>query len=161
MKNLLSHFLIGSIILSFFAVGLLVLPAPSHGGNSNDIKILMGENFQNLSKILQALITARYETLSKDVGSIEHHAKSLMDNPPDFIKDGQERNLFNTYANTLKIRSGHLRAVVEELVRRDAKPTAIGTLNIDYLRGVAAEHYGQMVTSCVLCHNQFRRRISP
>ncbi|MDH5750987.1 MAG: hypothetical protein OEZ59_01040 [Deltaproteobacteria bacterium] len=136
---------------------LLLLPLQAVG-SSKDIKSLMGENFQNLHVILYNLISANYKELPGDAAIIEDHAIKLLQNLPESAntKDLQER--FVTYANMLRMSSHHLNTVGSELVKRDQKQSEKGKLNIDYLRVVAAEHFGQMITTCVLCHNQFRRR---
>ncbi len=122
------------------------------------IKKLMGDNFQNVARILVELISARYENLPKEAETIAQHANRLMEAPPASLKTKQERDLFLSYATNLKISAEHLMVVTTELARRDQKTVSAGDMNVDYLRAVAAEHFGTVITNCVLCHNQFRRR---
>ena len=138
---------------------LLVFLISSGNAAGKDIKAMMGENFNNLNKILVDLITGHYESIPAELKVIENHADLLLDNIPASIKSVKEKTLFNTYATSLKRYAGHTIVVAEELLRRDKNSAAKGELNVDYLRAVVAEHYGQVVTTCVLCHNQFRRKV--
>jgi len=140
------------------ALGWLAGTAAAAGDTSSTgLKQLMGENFQVVGKILTDLIAARYDSIPAESEAIMKHADQLMAMPPASVKSKAERDLFLSYATNLKIASSHLMVVTTELAQRDKEHKGGGEMNIDYLRAVAAEHYGSMVTSCVLCHNQFRR----
>ena len=137
---------------------IFVLLTPSAWGAKQDIKTLMGENFQNLHIILNDLIIANYETLAKDAAVIEEHANMLMTITPATVLTSQQKELYSAYANMLRMRTRHLIEVGNALMLRDQASKISGELNVDYLRVVVAEHFGQMITTCVLCHNQFRRQ---
>lgn len=139
-------------------VVILFLASPALGADK-DLKSLMGENFQNLHIILNDLITSQYQTLIKDAGIIENHADKLAATTPSSAVTEQQRELFAAYANLLKMRTRHLIDVAQALQERDQTKQTPGVMNVDYLRVVIAEHFGQMITTCVLCHNQFRRRV--
>lgn len=144
------------------AVGLLAfliaLPSP-WAAKQPGLKLLMGENFQNVHLILSDLITSDYANLPEKISTINEHATGLGINPPDFLKSEYNRRLFSDYASGLQYQSRNMLTVLKELIRHDRKSSQPGQLNIDYLRVVAARHFGEIVTSCVLCHNQFRRHM--
>jgi len=140
-------------------VCLLFAALPAAADDAANMKKLMGENFQNALKILTELIRADYTTVPKDVDVIRQHAELLMKTPPVTLKTTEEKELFYTYATNLKSNANHLIVVTQELNRRDKEQSKPGELKVDYLRVVAAEHYGSIITTCVLCHNQFRRHM--
>lgn len=146
-------------VAALVGLGLMVAPMGATAEAPGNIRDLMGENFQNLHVILGELITAQYGDVPNKVGVIRHHAEWLGQNIPDDIRSEADRDLFKTYANTLRIRAENMITVAEELNRRDQRATQEGELRIDYLRATVAEHFGQIITTCVLCHNQFRRRV--
>lgn len=126
--------------------------------SSPDLKKVMGDNFHRVAQILNNLIAARYDTIPHDAELIVEHATLLMKSPPREIKTQEERSMFLTYATSLKMSATNLVEVTTELAKRDKQQHTPGQLSVDYLRVAAASHYGIMVTNCVLCHNQFRRR---
>ena len=139
------------------ALAMLVFLAAFAQGQNKDIKTLMGENFQNLHVLLNDLIISNYTTLADDAAIISAHATQLTKNIPATAVTAEQRELFVAYANTLRVNTQHLITVSQELMKRDRVQTNPGKLNVDYLRVVVAEHFGRMITTCVLCHNQFRR----
>jgi cytochrome c556 len=124
-----------------------------------DIKKLMGENFQNVQRILVNLVTANYGTVPHDVGMIRDHVDALSKWPPATIKSREEVMMFGVYASAVRNAANSLVEVTQEIVRRDPEPQTGGELRVDYLRVSAAQYFGIMVTGCVQCHNQFRRYI--
>jgi hypothetical protein len=123
------------------------------------IKTLMGENFARVGVILNELIGARYESLPQQAELIKNHAVQLIEKPPASVSSKPDLDMFVTYANFLKRSASSLEAVTAELLKRSQASTQpSGELSVDYLRVAAAEHFGNVVTACVLCHNQFRRR---
>ena len=136
---------------------MIIFTAPTLSAEK-DIKMLMGENFQNLHIILNDLILSNYQTLAQDATIIESHANQLLTKTPATVLTTQQKEMFTAYANMLRMRTQHLIVVGNALLARDQAQTIRGELNVDYLRVVVAEHFGQMITTCVLCHNQFRRK---
>lgn len=124
-----------------------------------DIKQLMGENFQNVQKILVNLVTSNYASVPHDVGIIRDHVDALAKTPPPSISAREELVMFNVYANSVKNAASNLVDVAQEVIRRDSEQKSTGELRVDYLRVSAAQYFGIMVTGCVQCHNQFRRYI--
>ena len=125
-----------------------------------DVKKLMGDNFQLMQDILEGLLTAHYDNLPGDVAVIRDHASALSSNVPQSVPQ-ESRRTFVTYAYTLEQKSENLITVLAELIKHEKQRTDPAALNIDYLRAVAASEFGEVVTTCVLCHNQFRRRTVP
>lgn len=126
--------------------------------SSSPIKDLMGENFQNVQVLLYNLVTANYDRLPSQIQVLNDHAKQLAAKPPANVAATDiERKLFVTYASQLESSTGNMLTALKELIKHDKNPSDPGKLNIDYLRVVVARQFGETVTSCVLCHNQFRR----
>lgn len=133
-----------------------VLHAPARG-RDQDIKQLMGNNFGQLQRILVNLIRSDYRTLPHDVEIIATHAGELPDAMPASV--GSRGEQFLSMAYSLRTHAKSLKLIVEILGEHDRGAKPGGGLDIDYLRDSAAAHFGQMVTACVACHNQFRRRM--
>jgi hypothetical protein len=120
---------------------------------------MMGENFQIVTRILTELIASRYEGIAADLDLVIAHADRLRASPPaDLVKNADDRDKFNAYAANLRSNATQLKAVAAELEKRDRQGSARGVLSVDTLRVAASAHFGNVVTGCVLCHNQFRRR---
>lgn len=122
-----------------------------------DIKTLMGKNFSHMQKILTDLIRSDYTTVAHDVGIIEEHAQWLSESLPANAIDSKE--IFLSMAFNLKVHANHLKLITDILQRHDKELARDNLLKVDYLRNSAAAHFGQIVTACVACHNQFRRRV--
>jgi hypothetical protein len=118
MKTILRSALAGlAVVLAGAALALAA-------GDARSIKQVMGENFQNVHKILNDLITSNYTTLSADVGVIRTHAEGLVKRPPAAIPTREERELFVSYATNLRVAASNLITVTDELVRRDKNRSA-------------------------------------
>lgn len=139
--------------------GLLgaALQLNSAQGRNMDIKQLMGNNFGYVQTILVKLIRSDYRDLPHDVGIIAHHAERLTIAVPASV--GGKDDLFLSMAYNLRTHANHLMLIVKKLGEHDEGALPGGDLSIDYLRNSAAAHFGQMITACVACHNQFRRRM--
>ncbi|MBI4083214.1 MAG: hypothetical protein HY423_11455 [Candidatus Lambdaproteobacteria bacterium] len=152
----------GLVLAAFALLAVLSLQvAPSMRAaeptRSEALKALMADNFRNVQVMLALLIAADYKDIPPYAGAIREHALHLMKTRPAGVSEADER-LFNTYASNLEISTGHLVTIVGVLNKNDQTMTNPGQQNVDYLRAVAAVQYGQIVTTCVACHNQFRRR---
>ena len=141
-------------ILGFAAAGPGIYGAA--GGDVN-MKKLMGNNFSHLQKILVDLIRSDYATVAHDVQVIGDHAGKLSAAVPPGAR--KHRELFLSMAFNLKVHADNLRMIAELLKEHDREAAPDKLLKVDYLRNSAAAHFGQMVTTCVACHNQFRRRV--
>lgn len=121
------------------------------------IKQLMGENFAGLQQILAALITSHYETVPAQLDIIRDHAAQLALAVPESAKADRER--FLGYAYNLQGHASDLNSIIAALVEHDTASSTGKLLPVDQLREAAAAHYGGMVTTCVSCHNRFRRAV--
>lgn len=121
------------------------------------IKNLMADNFGRVQKILIELVTGHYVDVPKDVDAITRHAADLAKKIPAAAKDNKE--LFLSMAYSLQVHASNLSTIAAALVERDKETKGGEMLKVDYLRNSAAAHFGQMVTACVACHNQFRRKM--
>ncbi|MDH5750988.1 MAG: hypothetical protein OEZ59_01045 [Deltaproteobacteria bacterium] len=137
---------------------LLAVQVSAQAGKNSELKKLMGDNFQNLHMILQNLITSNYQNLPEEAAIIEDHAINLLKDIPSSISTDEQRSRYETYANMLRMRARNMFEMGTELKKRDKNPIEEGKMNIEYLRVVMAEDFGKVITTCVLCHNQFRRR---
>lgn len=141
------------------ALLLLVWGEQSLGAaDPSEVKQMMGENFQIVQTVLIGLLRAQYDGLPAKLEVIREHANQLSRNMPASVGEEQRRT-FSSYAFNLEYESANLITVLKELIARDQQRPDPNKLNIDYLRAVAASHFGDMVTTCVLCHNQFRRAV--
>ena len=151
MKQFLRLFSI--IIAVVFALGM----AQEADSREENLRSLMGSNFAHLQKILADLIRSDFSQVPKDVQVIEQHADELVKNIPDKIK--QDKQMFIALADSLKTNAKNLRIVANLMAEHDKKAADPGKLNVDYLRNTAGANFGQVVTTCVACHNLFRREI--
>ena len=138
-------------------MGLALVATPLRAAGDPAIKSLMGDNFQNIQIMLFNLVTAKYDKLLPQVRTIHDHAVELSKKPPATVKSDVEKRTFVTYAYQLESNTANMMTVMDALLLHDKTPVEPGKLNIDYLRVVAARQFGEVVTTCVLCHNQFRR----
>ena len=140
-------------------VGLLI-GTVVHGEDraATPMQSLMGGNFQIVARVLSDLVNARYESLPAEVQLMIQHATELAEAPPAGPQSSAERSVFLAYATNLRIAATQLLAASERLAKWNQQPSAPRDLSLDYLRSVAAQHFGNVVTACALCHSQFQRR---
>jgi hypothetical protein len=141
-------------VLLLFAWGV----PPRAADEESEVKRMMHENFRVVDAVLVGLVTAHYDGMPEKIELIRDHAQHLSQNVPEKI-DADARRTFVTYAANLEYKSANLITVLKELIARDKQRPDPGVLSIDYMRAVAASHFGDIVTTCVLCHNQFRRAV--
>ena len=144
-------------VFALFAFG--PLSGTTSFAQSSPIKALMGDNFQNIQVILYNLVTAQYDRLPAQIRVIHDHALELQKKVPDTVKTTEEKRTFTAYAYQLESNTGNMLTVLDVLNQHDKQQSDPGKMNIDYLRVVAARQFGEIVTTCVLCHNQFRRHV--
>ncbi len=143
-----------------FIIALSVLVAPLWSATAADppIKALMGDNFQHVQVMLYQLMTSNYERLPGDVSAIHDHGQELTTNPPADLSGAAQRT-FVAYAYQLENAATNMQVLLSELLTHDSQQVEAGKLNIDYLRVSVARQFGEVITTCVLCHNQFRRKV--
>lgn len=143
------------------AIFIFAITLSAWGGKKAEMpmKAMMGDNFQKVQVILLDLITSNYAGIPGEIENIREHAIHLSSHGPHGKAGKANPRLFTNYAYTLERQAANMATVLAELIRHDQTPSTPGVLNIDYLRVVAARHFGEMITTCVLCHNQFRRKV--
>ena len=153
-----------AIFLGLLAM-LVGLPAQTTHSAGNEtpaaagIKNLMGDNFVRVQNILYYLITSHYSEVVNEARQVEAHAQELLTGKVAGQSVKTPSDQFMLYAGRLKASASNLAVVSAEMAMHDQASATTGMLSVDYLRTVAAEHYGDMITACVLCHNQFRRKM--
>lgn len=138
-------------------IGMIDSNPVSAAKDSSGLKPLMGDNFGKMQVILINLITANYKGLPQSIENIRDHAIEISAMSPASVITEADRKMFSNYAFSMERQAENMLTVLRELINHDRAQTTPGMMNIDYLRVVAARHYGELVTTCVLCHNQFRR----
>ena len=113
----------------------------------------MSENFAGMQIVLTSLMTSNYAAAPDQIAIIADHAAYLMHSVPDSAKEYREQ--FIGYAYGLQGHARDLRSIIELLIKQDGANGKV--LETNGLREAAAAHYGGMVTTCVACHNHFRR----
>ena len=146
---------IAAVVLGGIAAAVLGAAGAAVAKDAS-LKRLMGENFIGLQNILVGLITSSYGAVPGQVDIIYDHATELTKAVPDSAKGDRDR--FLTYAFSLQGHASDLKSIVELLIEHD-KASGGRDLPTDQLREAAAAHYGGIVTTCVACHNRFRRRV--
>ncbi len=117
------------------------------------VKQKMSENFAGMQIVLTSLMTSNYAAAPDQIAIIANHATYLMHSVPDSAKEYREQ--FIGYAYGLQGHARDLRSIIELLIKQDEANGKV--LETNDLREAAAAHYGGMVTTCVACHNHFRR----
>lgn len=145
-------------IMGIVFFGIVGISASGFIANADDkkgeFKDLMGSNFQLVQKILIDLIRSEYKTIPHDVAIIQDHAEKLTKiNHPARAKD---QKVYLSMAYNLVVHARNLKTIAETLLQHEPTVEAKTGIRIDYLRDTAAAHFGQMITTCVACHNLFR-----
>ena len=140
--------LLGVLIIGLFA-GLNISRA-----DDVDIKKMMGTNFDHIQKILVDLIEGDYSAVPHDVQVIEEHAIQLATSIPKSAKNNEKQ--FLVLAFNLQVHANNLQLITKTMQEGKKTSKKMIGLDIDYLRNSAAAHFGQLITTCVACHNLFR-----
>jgi hypothetical protein len=117
---------------------------------------LMKANAELMGRILSDLVAARYNRVPADAEILMQHAVQLAEAPPADLQNAAERAAFLAYATNLKLAAWQLTTATTELLRRERRQGSASDLNVDYLRSAAAEHFGNVVTTCAQCHSRFK-----
>lgn len=119
----------------------------------------MAQNLALMQKILVALIYSDYASVPADAQAILEHAMHVAQLVPPSAEGQKQR--YVSYAYNLQADAESLKSIAETLAKRDSQRAEgdAAELAVDYLREAAGAHYGGMVTMCVACHNNFRRKL--
>jgi hypothetical protein len=111
----------------------------------------MAQNLKAMNSImLHFLVDENYQVIATNSQEIIQHANDIMGKSP--TKEGQK--VFESYALQLEANASILKVLAEK-IQKGAGEKQIDTST---LKKTAALTYGQIVTSCVSCHQQFRIR---
>ena len=149
----------GALKSGLIALGLVAglvggAGVPAQQNESQPLKSQMGTNYQVVANILADLVAGRYEALQSQAELMVRHAADLSAAVPPGL-DAAGRAVFLAYATNLRLAATQVATIAERLAKQDGRPTAPGDLSVDYLRSAAAQHFGNLVTACALCHSQF------
>jgi hypothetical protein len=151
----------GTLKTGLVALGLAGLltgaGASAQDKDTRPLQPLMGGNFQIVARALTDLVEGRYESLPRQAELMVRHAADLAASPPAGLA-AADRAVFLAYATNLRLAAFQLVTVAERLAKADQPRSAPGNLSVDYLRSSAAQHFGNVVTACALCHSQFLPR---
>jgi hypothetical protein len=123
---------------------------------AGDIKQEMKVNYEKMGEMLgHILLDEDWDQTIKDAELLTKHAQAIKSlEPSRYTKDMPESDYFQSYALHLESSSHNLKVVAEEIERE----RAAGAERSRYLRPNAAVFFGQIVSMCANCHNQFREK---
>jgi len=123
---------------------------------AGDIKQEMKINYEKMGEMLgHILLDENWDQTIKDAELLTKHAQTIRSvDPSGYTKGMPKSDYFQSYALHLESSSHNLKVVAEEI----EKERAAGTERARYLRPNAAVFFGQIVSMCTNCHNQFRDR---
>lgn len=145
-----------AVVLGIFAT-LSLAAAGFAVANETLVDQEMGENFAGMQIILTSLMTSDYAAAPDQIAIVAEHANHLMHAVPDSAM--KDREHFLAYATNLQGHASDLKSIIEDLIQQDKERADGKMLDTSDLREAAAAHYGGMVTTCVACHNHFRRLV--
>jgi hypothetical protein len=113
-------------------------------------------NLEKMDAMLShLLLDERWDAIIEDAGLLMKHAQVIRAlDPSEYSDEMPKSDYFESYALHLESSSNNLKVVTEEIERE----RAAGGQRSEHLRPNAAVFFGQAVTMCVNCHNQFRKR---
>jgi cytochrome c556 len=123
---------------------------------AGDIKEKMKINYEKMGEMLgHILLDEDWDQTIKDAELLTNHAQAIKTlDPSRYTKDMPKSDYFQSYALHLESSSHNLKIVAEEIERE----RAAGAERSRYLRPNAAVFFGQIVSMCVNCHDQFREK---
>lgn len=134
------------------AAAVALLPLSGLHAQDPGLQKLMGENYQATLRIMVNLIEDNHQAVVEETEALREHAEEISHMASQVT--GERGDQFRSYAYNLESRAENLRLVMQTLIEREG--TAHPPEAPDYLRDVAAAHFGAIVVTCVGCHNQFR-----
>jgi cytochrome c556 len=123
---------------------------------AGDIKQEMKVNYEKMGEMLgHILLDEDWDQTIKDAELLTKHAQAIKSlDSSRYTKDMPKSDYFQSYALHLESSSHNLKVVAEEIERE----RAAGAERSRYLRPNAAVFFGQIVSMCANCHNQFREK---
>lgn len=136
------------------AAALLCLAARPAPAQDEGLQPLMGENYQAVLRMMMNLVQGNFEPIAADAERLRAHARALARQAAERPADG--RDDFRGYALALGSQAENLQVVARHLLEQREDPAYRGGFQPEYLQETAAEHFGDLVTTCVGCHTRFR-----
>jgi hypothetical protein len=123
---------------------------------TGDIKQEMKISYEKMGEMLgHILLDEDWDQTIKDAELLTKHAQAIKSlDSSRYTKDMPKSDYFQSYALHLESSSHNLKVVAEEIEREQAA----GAERSRYLRPNAAVFFGQIVSMCANCHNQFREK---
>jgi len=123
---------------------------------AGDIKEKMKISYEKMGEMLgHILLDENWDQTIKDAELLTKHAQAIKSlDSSQYTKEMPKSDYFHSYALHLESSSHNLKVVAEEIERE----RAAGTEKSRYLRPNAAVFFGQIVSMCANCHNQFREK---
>jgi hypothetical protein len=123
---------------------------------ADELKKNMKLNYEKMGDMLgNILLDKDWDETVKDAELLATHAQEIKNlDSSKYTKDMPKSEYFDSYALHLESSAQNLKIVAEEI----QKEQAAGGERSRYLRPNAAVFFGQTVSMCVNCHNQFRGR---
>jgi hypothetical protein len=121
---------------------------------ADDLKATMKMNYEKMGEMLgHILLDEDWDQTIKDAELLTKHAQAIKAlDSSRYTKDMPKSEYFESYALHLESSAHNLKVVAEEIERE----RAAGAERSRYLRPNAAVFFGQTVSMCANCHNQFR-----
>jgi hypothetical protein len=118
------------------------------------IKEKMKINYEKMSDMLgNILLDKNWDKTIQDAELLATHAQEIKAlDSSRYTKDMPNSEYFQSYALHLESSANNLKVVAEDIEKEQAS----GAKRSRYLRPNAAVFFGQAVSMCVNCHNQFR-----
>lgn len=131
--------------------------------SQTEVKYLMDINADKVLGILiDLMFDENYQQTVKDTAIVMEHAKILKTLNPG--QDLNSRKIFRANAAQLELQATNIHNYAIQLQKGklaeqdNDKTNALGS-DLGALRIAAVSQYGQMLTTCVTCHNQFRHKL--
>jgi len=135
------------------AIGIIgILTGVGFSQEPTSIAPDMVVNLNAVNAIMAHLIVdENYQPVVNDCAQISAHAKDIFEKSPS--KDPASIKRFQSYALQLEANADILKVLAEKIQKSNEEKLDTGTL-----KKTAALTFGQIVTSCVSCHQEYRVR---
>jgi len=123
---------------------------------ASGIKKTMKVNYEKMGEMLgNILLDKNWDQTIKDAEVLTEHAQEIKAlDSSQYTKGMPNSEYFQSYALHLESSAHNLKVVAEDIKKEQAS----GGERSRYLRPNAAVFFGQTVSMCVNCHDQFRGR---
>jgi hypothetical protein len=142
--------------ISILVVVAVIGSAFALAEEASETKKTMKMNYEKMDDMLgHILLDKDWDETVKDAELLAQHAEEIKNiDPSRYTKGMPKGDYFQSYAMHLESSAQNLKVVAGEIETEQAT----GAERSRYLRPNAAVFFGQIVSMCVNCHNQFRER---